>query len=139
MKTPREILLARHKSIEPKLDELRKSAVAAVYDRRLSQRHAFAPTILLTVWRELILPCRYIWTGLAAVWLLILTANISMQDHSQLAMAKSPPSLEMILSFRQQQQLLSELIGPSDPSVAEPQKPYSPRPSSKRPFEIVTV
>ena len=34
MKTPREILLARHQATAPKLDAIRQSTVAAVCDRR---------------------------------------------------------------------------------------------------------
>ena len=97
MKTPREILLARHKAVEPKLDDVRQSAVAAVYDRRSSP----SPTvvaILKTLWHELVLPSRRIWTGLATVWILIVIANVAMRDHAPVTMAKSP-SPEMVHTF----------------------------------------
>ncbi len=139
MKTPREILSARHRAAEPKLDAIRQSAVAAVYDRRSSPPPTtIAAHILKTLWHELILPSRRIWTGLAAVWILILAANFSMRDHPQRQMAKSV-SPEMAHSFQQQEQLLTELIGPIDPSVAEPQKSYTPRPSSQRLPEILAA
>jgi hypothetical protein len=137
MKTPREILLARHKAVEPKLDDVRQSAVAAVYDRRSSP----SPTvvaILKTLWHELVLPSRRIWTGLATVWILIVIANVAMRDHPQVQMAKSV-SPEMVHSFQQQEQLLTELIGPFDLSAAEPQKTYAPRPSSQRFPEILAA
>jgi hypothetical protein len=135
MKTPREILLGRHKSIEPKLDELRHSAVAAVYYRRLLSQPA--PGILQIIWHELFLPSRRIWTGLAAVWIGILAVNFSMRDQSSMTMAKSTP--EMVQTFKQREQLLAQLIGPIDPVVAEPQKSYTPRPSSQRLPEILTA
>jgi hypothetical protein len=136
MKTPREILLARHKAVEPKLDELRQSAVAAVYDRRsLSQP---APSILQLLWHELFLPSRRVWSSLAAVWIVILAVNFSMRDQSGTNMAKST-SPEMVQTFKQREQLLAQLIGPNDAPAAEPQKSYTPRPSSLRLSEILTA
>lgn len=135
MKTPREILLARHQAASSKLDAVRRGVVNSQFRRR-----NFAAIILdlpSLLWRELIWPCRFIWTGLAAIWILIFAANFSIKDHSQPAMAKSSPSPEVIVAFRQQQELLAELIGPNDPPIAKPQKPYSPRPSSQRTVEIM--
>jgi hypothetical protein len=88
---------------------------------------------------ELVWPCRRIWAGLAAVWVLILAVNVSMHDRSQAAMAKTAPSAEMIMTWRQQERLLTELIGPSETRAAAPPKPFSPRPSSERRFEILTT
>jgi hypothetical protein len=139
MKTPREILLARHQSVTPKLDAIRQSAVAAVYDRRSSSPTTIVSNILKTLWHELILPSRRIWAGLAAIWILLFVANFSMHDHSQAPMAKASSSPEIILSSPQQEELLTELIGPDEAPVAEPQKPYVPRPSSQRFPEIVTT
>jgi hypothetical protein len=138
MKTPREILLAQHQSAQPKLDDIRHTAVAAVYDRRSSPPTTITANILKTLWHELILPSRRIWTGLAAIWILILAANVSLRDHPSVAMAKSP-SPEMVQTFKQQEQLLTELIGPDVPAIAEPQKSYTPRPSSQRLPEILTA
>jgi hypothetical protein len=137
MKTPRDILLARHQSVTPKLDGIRHEAVNSQFHQR-----SFAAAIsdfLGMLWRELILPSRRIWTGLAAIWILIFVANVSMRGHSEIKMANSSPTREMILTYRQQEQLLTELIGPNDPPVAEPQKKYSPRPASQRPIGIITV
>jgi hypothetical protein len=38
MKKPRDILFARHQAAAPKLDAIRQSAVAAVYDRHASTK-----------------------------------------------------------------------------------------------------
>jgi hypothetical protein len=137
MKTPREILLARHQPATPKLDAIRESTVAAVYDRRKPQRNI--TIIFENIWRELIFPLRPVWAGLAAVWILILAANLSLNSHSEIKMAKSSSERDMAQNVHQQEQLLTELIGPAETSVAEPQKTYMPRPSSQRPFEIMTT
>ena len=132
MKTPREILFQRHQNAVPKLDAIRHEVVE-------STRRPLPLNWPILLWRELVWPCRRIWAGLAAVWILILAANVSMQDHSQTTMAKTSPTPEMILSFRQQEKILAELIGPNETRVSRPPKPSLPRPSSERRFEILTT
>jgi hypothetical protein len=138
MKTPREILLARHRAVEQKLDDIRQDVVGELNNK--ASKTQSLPSSLVSrlvscpnaIWRELIWPARRVWAGLAVVWLLILAVNVSMRDHSEIKVAKSTPSPEVIMAFRQQQQLLNELIGPDDPPVAEAPKTYSPRPASER-------
>ncbi len=146
MKTPREILFTRHETAAPKLDAIRQSAVAAVCDRRISTVRAHerrsqtaAARILETFWQELIWPSRRIWAGLAAVWILIFVFNFSQRDPAELMARKSPPSPEMILTFRQQERLLAELIGPNETQAAEPPKPILPQPRSEGRIQILTA
>lgn len=130
MKTPREILFQKHHGTEPKLHAIRHEVVESM--RR--------PSILswpIRLWCELIWPCRRIWAGLTAVWILILVANLSMQDHSQLATAKSLPAPEIMMTWRQQERLLAELVGPDEMRAAPPPKPFLSRPSSERRLEIL--
>jgi hypothetical protein len=145
MKTPREILLERHQAAAPKLDLVRHAVVGKLNNeatKEQSSQNIFISWLLgcsKNIWCELILPSRRIWAGLAAVWILIFAANFSLRDHSEKAMAKASPSPEMMAAYRQQQELLAELIGQNEPAVAEPQKIYVPRPSSRRSVEVVTV
>jgi hypothetical protein len=144
MKTPREILLERHQTAAPKLDAIRREVLSAEFvreGRRVAVpkfRVADTATLPLLIWRELISPCRRIWTGLATIWILIFVVNFSQRDPSEL-MAKKlpPPSLEMILAFRQQQQLLAELVGPNETRAAAPPKPLLPQPRSEGRIEIL--
>ena len=73
--------------------------------------------VLLECWQQLIWPSRHIWTGLATVWILLLVANLSMQDHSPTALAKASPAPEIIMTWRQQERLLTELIGPDETAL----------------------
>lgn len=137
MKTPREILLERHQAAAPKLDAIRRKIVSAEF-----RRNKFAATVfnwLFLPWRELVLPSRRIWTGLAAVWVLILAANFSLQDHSQVAMSKVSPSPVMMLTFQQQEKMLGELFGQDEPRVAEPAKTFVPQPRSEKSIELLTA
>jgi len=140
MKTLREILLKRHQAVEPKLDAIRNNIVregrrAAVPEFRVIG----TVTLPVSIWRELIFPCRRIWAGLAAVWIVILTVNFSMRDHSPTVATKSAPTAEMIMAWRQQERLLAELIGPDETRTAAPPKPFAPQPRSEQRFEIMAV
>src|ERR1043166_2104088 len=111
MKTPREILFARHRSAEPKLDALRQETVAAVCNRRSLEAKPSAVTDRrynrIRFWRELILPRPRAWAGLAAVWVLILALKLSTHDPSHVVARDASVSPEVIARLRQQKQLTS--------------------------------
>jgi len=146
MKTPREILFARHQSAAPKLDAIRCEVVAGLNHQGTKAKSGATHLVSLClggfnkIWLELVWPCRRIWAGLAAVWILIFAVNFSQRDPSELMARKTPPpSPEMILTFRQQDILLAELIGQNETQAAEPPKTFSPRPSSERRFETMAA
>jgi hypothetical protein len=148
MKTPRDILFARHQAVAPKLDAIRHDVVNAEFKvgqaSRLSlislffQMETGWKPVLRLLWQELVWPCRRIWASLATMWILIFVFNFSQRDPSELMARKSPPpSPEMILTFRQQEKLLAELIGPNEPQAVAPPKPFLPQPRSEGRFEIL--
>jgi hypothetical protein len=147
MKTPREILLARHRAVEPRLDAIHREIVEELnnQDAKAQSRVADFVSSLLCgpnkLWLELIWPSRRIWTGLAAIWILIFIFNFSQRDPSELLARKTPtPTPEMILAFRQQERLLAELIGPNETRSAEPTpKPFLPQPRSEGRFETLAA
>jgi hypothetical protein len=142
MKTPRDILLARHQAAAPKLDAIRHAVMAELNNQETKEQSRQASFVALLLccpnklWQELIWPSRRIWAGLAVVWIGILVVNFSQRDHSP-AMAMKSPAPEMMLTFRQQERLLAELTGPNETSVAEPPKKVGPRPRSERDFGII--
>jgi len=82
-------------------------------------------------WQELVWPCRRIWTGLAAVWVLLFIVNVSQRDRSHLVQAK-PATAGMMMSYHDQQKLLNELFADrSQPADAEPPKTFSPKPRTE--------
>lgn len=82
-------------------------------------------------WHDVIWPCRRIWTGMAAVWVVILAANVSLHEQSP-AIAKSGPSTEMIMALKDQQRILAELLPDhSTPPDADRQKIFSPKPRTE--------
>jgi hypothetical protein len=145
MKTPREILLARHQTAEAKLDRIRRDAVlvAADVNRRSAplREFTFAATavrVLAIFYRELIWPCRRTWAGLAAVWLAILAFNLPQAERGQIASAKATTSpAGMRVALLEQKRLLAELIGPvSQLSPAESPRRPKGQPRSERRLEL---
>ncbi len=84
-------------------------------------------------WRDVIRPRRRFWTGLAAVWAVILAGNFSLHDHSQTRAVKSSLTLqEIVASFKDQQKILTELLTDhSAPRDAARQKFFPPGPRTE--------
>ena len=144
MKTPRDILLKQHRSAEPKLDAIRRDIVAGLnYQDTKAQNWAVKIAVSCLagsnkVWLELVWPCRRTWAGLAAVWILILAANVSLREQSP-ATIKSGPSADMMMTLKDQQKILAELLTDhSLPRDAERQKIFSPKPRTEG-MEILTT
>ena len=132
MKTPREVLFSRHQAAGPKLDAIRQSTVWTAAGRgpaadEIPRRRGV--TLWQTLWDELYLPSRRIWSSLAAVWLLVLAVNIAQHDRvPAVNVAAAPPTM----SLREQQRWINELFADRAPSTeAEPPKTIAPKPRAE--------
>ena len=110
MKTPREILLKRHREAEPRLDEVRRKALAVVtasssaeasetgWDSGVLIRVAFKKA-----WMELIWPSRRAWAGMGVLWLVVGVANLEMKNSKQgVLSARSAPVREFAQGLEEQ-------------------------------------
>ena len=94
--------------------------------------------VVLIIWRELVYPCRFAWSGMAGLWLIFWMVNA----HTQLAgtPAGSPPSArtasERIRICDEQRRVLVELTGPIDSSPIERSRRDSPKRHSERMLEV---
>jgi hypothetical protein len=138
MKTPHKILLDRHQAKTPKLDAIRRSVVIGLNNedaKTQSLWFSFAPLRLCCfhkLWLELVWPCRRIWTGLAAVWVVLAIVNFSQRDGSQVHLAKSSTPMAMTMTFRDQQKILNELFADrSAPAEAVRPRIFSPKPRTE--------
>ena len=131
MKTPREVLLARHRGIEPKLEQMWPS-VAAICDRRGSREVGAHRAPLQLLWRELIWPCRRVWAGLACAWTLIIVVHVASSEPTTRDTVKTPPqSREEMQALAEQRRMLAQLIEPTaEPS--EKHKSELPGPRSEQ-------
>jgi hypothetical protein len=144
MKTPRELLIGHHRQAQPKLDALRRAAVAQIRGQQSvtanPNRMADMAACLQKIWCELFLPVRHVWTGLAAVWVLLLFINARLDEPQTVVLAKSPSSPTAgSLTLREQHQLLAELTASETVSVAVPPKRNTPRPRSEITLPCITV
>ena len=92
----------------------------------------------LTGWRELIRPCRYAWSGLAALWLVLWLINGQLRPADAPRHLKTSTSVmtDRVRFFEEQRRILVELTGPIDFLPAEPPRRTSPKPHSERTLEI---
>jgi hypothetical protein len=143
MKTPREILLTRLRAAEPKLDAIRQAAVAAVCDRRTSSASVATQSwaanfvvwflrCLATLWRELVLPSRRLWTGLAAVWVLLVVINVSQRDPVSSVTGQPVHAPPVMMSWQVQQRWMNEILADRLPAPeAERPRNAAPRPRTQ--------
>jgi hypothetical protein len=127
MKTPRELLLGRHKTAGPRLDQIRLKIVDQIGERR--------PFFALKLWRELILPARRAWICLAAGWVVVLALNLTAgADVSVGVNEPGPMNPESIIALQRQERLTAQLIE-EDQEPSSPAKTPEQRPRSEAPVE----
>jgi hypothetical protein len=81
---------------------------------------------------SLLWPHPVAWGGLAAVWILIVAAHVSLRDPVPVMAEKTPaPSPEAVAELQQQQHLLAELLGTYDVPAADRPKIFAPKPRSE--------
>jgi len=142
MNTPREILLKHHRSAESKLDQIweetlvpKLSSWSATLRRGredATERIPLLSVVASKLWRELILPSRRIWAGLACAWIVIAVLNIASSEPARVVAGQSKPSShEEMRALIEQRRMLAQLIGPvSEPAYTH--KRTAPGPHSER-------
>jgi len=84
------------------------------------------------LWLELIWPCRRIWTGLAAVWVLLFIVDFSQRDNVSGATGQPARSGEVIMSLQAQQRWMNELLADrSAPPETDRSRNFAPKPRSE--------
>ena len=85
-----------------------------------------------TALRELFWPHPKAWAGLAAIWLVILGLHLAERGAAPAgAKISAPPTPEMRAELRQQQQLLTELLGPPPVTDADRARSKFPQPRTQ--------
>ena len=120
LRSPRDILLARHDAVIPELDRARAAALATVAPPTP------ASSVLATFWREVFLSRPKAWAGLAALWLILGALHFS--SRSGLPKPDSNPTTSrdaLIAAWRTQRRMLAEIspVPESTPPQPLPAKP----------------
>lgn len=84
---------------------------------------------------------RWAWSGLAAVWVVILALNLAARElDAPLAAGQGVPSAsELRFAVKQKQLLMADLAFTSEPAPADKRKPAPPSPRSDRRNETLTA
>jgi hypothetical protein len=145
MKTPRDLLFARHQPAAPKLDAIRRSVVNGLNHKETKEQSQ--PGCLVAwllggsnkFWLELVWPSRRIWTGLAAVWLLLVIVNVAQRDNVSSVTGKPARSGEVMMSVQAQQRWMNELFADRSalPEAARPRN-VAPKPRTEK-TEMMTT
>jgi len=136
MKTLREILLERHTAAEPALDDVRRKSLASLSSPYpISQN--WAVSVMVAVWNELILPCRRVWSGLAAVWLVIVGLHLATGSKPKMTVAESEPlDRATIMVLREQRQIMAQMLETAPPAAAARPPAPGPRGDVRRPVAM---
>ena len=134
MKTPRQLILERHRSAEARLETIRAEDLAActqtsvASDRRRLQPFFSLSYTVMKLWQESLWPWRRAWTGMAVVWLVLLALNLTIDKRAEMAGHKAArPSPELLAALREQRQLLLQWFEPSAPPPLSPRRLPGPR------------
>ena len=137
MKTPREVLLARHRAAEPKLDAVRERTLAAL------SPHESGPEPRNTGWlvafQEFFRIPRVAWGGLAGAWLVIIVLNVASREtiaQPTAPVQETKRTPETLQALREQKRLFAELVGSLSAPEAEAPR-FVPRPRSENQPSIV--
>jgi hypothetical protein len=117
MPSSREILLARHQAIEPRLDALRAAVLA---DETTGSRQPILLAGLRALWFELVVPCRYAWATLAAIWVVLLMLNHIQRPFGEARDRQEAEMVVAIVRWVEQRRMLAELTTPLAPSGVLP-------------------
>ena len=133
MKTPREILLARHAQAQPQLDDIRRRALAAA-STSAPARAAFWDRLARSAAEFFRIP-RLAWAGFGAAWAIIIALNIASSETSPgrpPAAAQAPSrSPEMLQALREQKRFYDELVGAVQETIDAKTPRFVPRPRSE--------
>lgn len=133
MKSPREILLHKHRAATPRLDALRHAALRPLNNKADTKERREPRRLLPLLWRELIQPCRGVWTGLAAAWVVIICFQFTAQESDSDTFRTVQTTPEVIMAAREQRRLLSEMIAETEvKNIREPSAMPISRPRSER-------
>lgn len=86
---------------------------------------------LSKLWMEVFMPARRTWAGFAFVWLVIITINASDTNHLPKQTSSEALSTTMVMAWKEQQQIVNELTGPTAMQSADRPKRTVPQPRSE--------
>ena len=113
-------------------EEILSGANSAAHPSPIATRPARFPSSIFHLLSSILWPHPRAWAGLAAIWIFIFGVNFATRDSSPpIARKISPLTPEMRMVLKEREKILTELIEPREPLVAERRKLFPPRPRSE--------
>src|SRR6187455_2216639 len=113
MKTPRELLLERHRAANPKLDAIRRRLFATT---PIGSEREYGFTRFAARCRAFFGIPRIAWAALLTTWAIIFALNVASSEavpsRETGARKTAQRSPEITKALREQRRLLAELMGP---------------------------
>lgn len=146
MKTPRDLLLARHRDVTPRLDAVRKRVLASRPDSRPASPKPVSSVArdFLALSRAWLLAFRWHGAGLGAAWIAIALLNLDPDPGATaspaVARTENVPPIQLVSALRENRRVLAELLqapetAPAPPPASSPAAPK--RRSEVRPAQTV--
>lgn len=127
MNTVRDILLARHRHLENRLDRLRRGVFADAFTRPGRRLPWW-----VTGWRELIVPVRTAWTVLAGLALLAVGLNLSApRPGREVRGLRAATATTLAEVRRERERLLVDLRGAGVEAGGSTPAPRDPKPRNR--------
>jgi hypothetical protein len=96
-------------------------------------RERFVILVSILDWvHDMIWPCRRIWAGFTAVWLVLIGVNVSTRENYQTFANGQRPSTEMVRAYLEAEGFLAAGAMPERSGAVKPQSPSSPPARSER-------
>jgi hypothetical protein len=139
MKTPRELVLARHQSAEAKLKAIRAEDLAACARSAAEPGRQRPPAFDLAAaarrfWLDTFEPWRRAWIGIGAVWAGLLVFSLATGETPQTAPTKPPrPDPEALAVLREQKELRAQLLGTGELTLVSHLQTPGPRSAAEPP------
>jgi hypothetical protein len=138
MKTPRELVLARHQSAEAKLKAIRAEDLAACARSAAEPGRQRPPAFDLAAarrfWLDTFEPWRRAWIGIGAVWAGLLVFSLATGETPQTTPTKPPrPDPEALAVLREQKELRAQLLGTGELTLVSHLQTPGPRSAAEPP------
>lgn len=141
MKTPREIILEKHRAAEEKLDAIRAEELASL--ARVSTpepSRASIGTVFRSAfqgfWQQAFWPWHRAWAGMAAIWIGILALHLFSSEPTQSVRVEAAATRnpQVLSALREQNRLLVQLLEPG--AAPSPKTPVHSGPRSEQRHEL---
>ena len=132
MKTPRDLLFERHRHATPRLDAIRREALARLPQSAAHPTRERPLPLSFDAWvRRWLFSLRWHLAGLTAAWLFITWLNLENRPAANLQTARASTSAtasELLAALKENRRQMAEWLAPSSAASPSPSSSSDPAP-----------